>query len=106
MSSSCGSHLFSLNWAGRDVFSLTTRDLIFSFLFLNQIILLYADPIFSCSGPAIFFYDTLLPHQPRYGYGHKIRLQDVNNIKLGKHINKNLIVYDQCPSYWNILKIS
>ena len=38
--------------------------------------------------------------------GHKMRLQDVNNIKLGQHINKNLIVYDQCPSYWNISKIS
>ena len=33
--------------------------------------------------------------------GHKMRLQDVNNIKLGKHINTNLIVYD-----WNISKIS
>ena len=68
--------------------------------------LLYADPIFFRSGWAIFFYYTLLPHQLRYGYGHKIRLQDVNNIKLGQHINKNLIVYDQCPSYWNISKIS
>ena len=38
--------------------------------------------------------------------GHKMRLQDVNNIKLGKHINTNLIVYNQCPSYWNISKIS
>ena len=35
-----------------------------------------------------------------------MRLQDVNNIKFGKHINTNLIVYDQCPSYWNISKIS
>ena len=35
-----------------------------------------------------------------------MRLQDVNNIKMGQHINKNLIVYDQCPSYWNISKIS
>ena len=38
--------------------------------------------------------------------GHNMRLLKVNNIKLGKHINTNLIVYDQCPSYWNISKIS
>ena len=38
--------------------------------------------------------------------GHKMRLLKVNNIKFGIHINKNLTVYGQCPSYWNISKIS
>ena len=35
-------------------------------------------------------------------FGHKMRLQNVNNFKLDKNINVLLILNDFSPSYWNI----
>ena len=56
--------------------------------------------------PSVVMYSKKPENMACFVTGHKMRLQDVNNIKLGKHINTNLIVYDQCPSYWNIYQSS